>query len=415
VHSLPWLSLFALANAGAVLSKGPAGLLLPWVSAVVYFVIIMRESGSQFSWRHFFSSSLIFGGFISLLIAGTWYLLAYLDGGSDFLKVQFLKENVSRLFEVEGIDPGHKKPFYFSVINLLLGFLPWSLLLPVFISWLWNKRKDFIKIENESLLFSLVWLSVLLLATTFSGSKRTVYMLPAYPAFAFLFASALRDVFLQKSTVAHKLSGLLLGILALAGVVVVGGIAMDVLSGDFIILNSLSLKANARTNVLDIYSIINSHYFLLVGLLVLLFALFVSVVLCWRGSVRLVAFPVSFATISIAMLVNAYFLPPIAVASSPRDFLLEVKKTVGDSNIVQYKNDFYSVAYYAERNVRVVSVPGELPSDLSNLAGDLHTYVISKEADVGALKESFPDAEMIMQSEFNAANGEGKLVLFSLS
>ena len=99
-----------------------------------------------------------------------------------FAEYFFLKHHVERF--VSPFD--HAKPLWFYVPQVLLGILPWSLLLVARSRRLWSSPESrFLLIAG---LGGLVFFSL-------AGSKRPVYLTPIYPPLAIAVAGLLRTEF----------------------------------------------------------------------------------------------------------------------------------------------------------------------------------------------------------------------------
>src|SRR5262249_36485559 len=110
----------------------------------------------------------------------SWYGLALWQGGSEFFTKQVMKENVLRFFTS---DAGHKHPFYYFLPNLFLGMVPWSFFFPPLIVFLYRQRRGW---AEKEYLYLLVWIATVFLFYSVAKSKRSVYILPLYPAVALL-------------------------------------------------------------------------------------------------------------------------------------------------------------------------------------------------------------------------------------
>jgi 4-amino-4-deoxy-L-arabinose transferase-like glycosyltransferase len=77
---------------------------------------------------------------------------------------------------------GRQGPWWYFIATLLLGFLPWTPPMLAGIARAWHERGR----EDSRLL--LAWLAVPLVFLSFSGSKLSAYLLPAFPAAAALAA-----------------------------------------------------------------------------------------------------------------------------------------------------------------------------------------------------------------------------------
>jgi len=182
---------------GAALVKGPVGIILPCLVFGIYLLILQRYS----LWKIIYKN--IFVALPALAILSIWYVLAYQHGGTHFLNIVYA-ENFGRFFggdsKTLGIsyDLGHKGPFWYYIPAIILGFLPWSFLL-IFSAFgisykgllkgfkpqksvFWQKLAGMDKLT----LFSIVSVVVILTFYAIPTSKRSVYIMPAYPFAAYL-------------------------------------------------------------------------------------------------------------------------------------------------------------------------------------------------------------------------------------
>lgn len=185
--------------AAATLTKGPVGFVLPCAIAIVTLAV-RRELGFL-GWRDLRWLA------VAIAAAGLWYVAALVIGGEAFFAKQILKENVFRVLDAEAVDAGHIEPFWFYVPLLAAGLAPWCLFVPGLAAYVWQRRErpaapaDGVASAPESphrldrhAVFALVWGVVPFVLFSLAGSKRAVYLLPAYPAYAMLVASAWRRV-----------------------------------------------------------------------------------------------------------------------------------------------------------------------------------------------------------------------------
>ena len=165
---------FAIAM--AVLSKGPVGLVLPALVALVWIAVEGR-------WK--LLRELCLGARCSAgRAAGRGLLAAALEGGMPFVHKQLLAENLFRFVRDSAFREGHAHRFYYMEGALMAGFMPWTpLLLIVFVQAARRPRE-----MDPRLSYLMVWFVVVLLFYNLPQSKRGVYLLALYPALATLLA-----------------------------------------------------------------------------------------------------------------------------------------------------------------------------------------------------------------------------------
>ena len=194
----------------ATLGKGPVGIIIP---AFVLTAWIISESRDRAADLIKIISALTF----VFLLALVWYYAAYRQAADEFFG-NFWYENVQR-FAGTMRDQPHSHSFIYLFGMLLLGTLPWS---PICI-WLFYKAIRAKKIPNSFSTLSKSWkssdpiirFSILVVVVVFAfysipSSKRSVYLLAAYPFLAileayflqsFISGKLLRNVFVVASLV----------------------------------------------------------------------------------------------------------------------------------------------------------------------------------------------------------------------
>jgi hypothetical protein len=166
-----WAFYFSLA--GAVLSKGPIGYILPLVVIAAYLAV-----QQQLSRLH----ALLFlpGIFVAVGLPLLWYLSAFSQQGWTFVHKQIWQENLVRF--TAGSGKRIPSATFFFLPFLVEGF-PWSLL---FCVGLWRLSQQ--APVRERGVFPLVWLVSIMMFFAIAAGKRSIYLLPTYPAMA-LFAA----------------------------------------------------------------------------------------------------------------------------------------------------------------------------------------------------------------------------------
>jgi 4-amino-4-deoxy-L-arabinose transferase-like glycosyltransferase len=163
--------LVALGTALAVLAKGPIGAGFP-AAALVLTAFIHRDRALL---------RLLLPLLAGTAAAALWYVAAWLSHGRVFLDI-VLAENLGRFVDTTAARTGHEHgPLY--VLVGLIGLLPWTPLLPLMAS------AGTARPHVRTLL--LAWIVTIVAVVTISASKRSVYLLPIFPAVALLVANGL--------------------------------------------------------------------------------------------------------------------------------------------------------------------------------------------------------------------------------
>lgn len=166
------IPVIVLLLSGAVLTKGPVGALLPCLAMGIY-CLIKKDN--------FFITLLWLAGVCvaSMLFPALWYLAAYEQGGQHFLDLA-MEENIGRLTGSMGYD-SHVNPWYYNLLTLLWGMLPWTLAVIVGVAAVkWRMER-----LSDIAVFSLTVALTVLVFYCIPSSKRSVYLLPMYPFMAY--------------------------------------------------------------------------------------------------------------------------------------------------------------------------------------------------------------------------------------
>jgi 4-amino-4-deoxy-L-arabinose transferase-like glycosyltransferase len=166
----------------AVLAKGPAGIVLAG-GAVLFWAAFTKRWRDGLRCLH----PVAIAGFC--VTALPWYLLCA-RRNPTFLRVFIIEHNFRRYLTPEF---QHIQPFWFYMPILLIGFVPWTLLL------LWSGFRGLVgRQQNRQLspfgVFLIAWAGFCVLFFSASESKLPGYILPALPPMALLLArSYVRD------------------------------------------------------------------------------------------------------------------------------------------------------------------------------------------------------------------------------
>ena len=190
LRGLPWY--IPVIFGCAALVKGPVGIILPLLIFGIYLLFIHYKL-KTIIWK------LGLVAILSLIPLLIWYSLAYREVGRPFLDV-VVAENFGRFLGSNNLNIqynlGHEVPFWYNFVTLTTGFIPWTLLLLFSLFSLkyslkvpqlkdvWNK----LLVMDRIKLFSLVAAVVIIIFYCIPVSKRSVYLMPAYPFIAIFIA-----------------------------------------------------------------------------------------------------------------------------------------------------------------------------------------------------------------------------------
>lgn len=349
--------LLYLAISGAILAKGPVGLVLPALVAGVWLLFTQR-------WNLIRKLDLPRGAIIIAILGGGWYFAAAYVGGMDFVRKQIFSENFERFVGGAGFHEGHAHPFYYLEFALLGGFLPWTFLLPAPLIHAFRRRFTF----NPRLAYLLIWIGAVLIFYSFAASKRGVYLLALYPALATVLAVCIEDAMADDAKSIRRFVGF---VAAAAGVVMLlAGVAA------LIALAALVVSPNTMRDFFAFWGIKVAEFvpaldsaigerWALAALAPI--ALEILGVIALRGATtlgRLIAVITSATAVGV-LAANFIVVPAIASTLSLRNFAIEMVNTVGSDNVAYLGALDYDVAFYSGRNIPIVHLGDpELPDYL---------------------------------------------------
>jgi len=163
-----WLHGGAVALAAGTLMKGPVALLLPAAPLLLHLRISRRDLLPRLRPLGPFA--------LALALSAPWFVYMAFAHGRPFLQTYFAEHHLARFFTTE--FGGGRGPLFY--VGAFFGDgLPWSLLAPLVLVFAWRERR-----ADHSRLLPLLWCGALLLVVMLSTGKRSVYLMPIWPAYA---------------------------------------------------------------------------------------------------------------------------------------------------------------------------------------------------------------------------------------
>lgn len=177
-----WGSYFGMAL--AMLTKGPVGLVIPLLGIVPYLTVTRQ-------WRRFWRVGFPIQGTLAVLaISIPWYLAMFVIHGAEYLEAA--RANTTGRFA----NPmeGHGGTLLFYVPVLLLGFFPWSAMLPMALreackEWkMFRAHPEQLSATQHLALFAALWTISIFAFFTLSATRLPHYIYPLFPAASILVA-----------------------------------------------------------------------------------------------------------------------------------------------------------------------------------------------------------------------------------
>ncbi len=378
----------------AMLAKGPIGVALPALVALVWIALERR-------WSLVRELQIFRGALLIIIVAGSWYAAATVVGGEPFVRRQILSENLYRLLPSHAFHEPHEHPFYYVELALLAGYLPWTGLLPVALLAL----PACMRTRNSRVKYLVVWIATVLIFYNLPRSKRGVYLLALYPALA-----ALTAIMLNAARARAADSPRVLRLAALAEGLAFGAIGLAALACEAAIwlrgpgfFAAVMQPLGVRVPELSVRlaQALNAHPAIAIAL---------TAVVCASGAYLILArvdvdqlFTAVLAAISCSILAaHLFIVPAIARTLTLKYFTRDSMKIAGARTVAHFGSTNFDVAFYSVREILMES-PGQAH------AAD---YFICWRRDYGLLpKVARRQFSIALMSGPTALDGSGRMLL----
>lgn len=317
---------------GAVLTKGPVGIILPLFVFGVYLLML-----NKYRMLTIFKS-LLYIGVSSLFLPLLWYISAWKQGGDDFLNV-VLAENFGRFFHVSNpninYDLGHENGVWYNFVTLAAGFVPWTIFFFFSLFGLklqkpsmpfkeimlncWKRIRSMEKVK----LFSLIALVCILFFYSIPSSKRSVYLMPAYPFIALFLAQYAIYITEYRTKVTRVFAAFvasLTTVILIAFVLTMAGVIDPVT-----IASHYTDRVSTLTTIEMITNMLVSPSGLTIGIII--FTLLTLITVCYQ-MFKKINIKILYATIALTfainMLIDGVIMRGIRKDSSSRPFAEKV-------------------------------------------------------------------------------------------
>ena len=365
---------FFISSAVAVMLKGPVGAIVVFTPVLIFLMMEKRWT----LLRKIFAGR---GMVLFLFLAVPWFVAASIETDYRFFHRFILEENLSRF---TSLIPGgtfkefNHSPLYTYPVYLMTGFFPWSLLVPF---WFYDIVRNWHSKDPLSRLF-FIYIVFILVFFSMAMSKRSDYILPLYPAAAFLTARYIMEA--RSGTPAMVPSAITMALVAAAGAVF-SLTAFLVKFGKIQILLSLASDAK-RPEILTSF-LENAPSFIPVFLILFIAGIsglyFSAKNMKMRNSRGILA---SFALhVSVIFLVSGLvILPEIYRQKDARRFCKNVSQIVADSPLYYFGFWDEECSFYLKRRINRI-FPRELTK---RIKGKERIFLIVRPKDLKKLQDS---------------------------
>lgn len=159
-----WLILAYISIGLAILSKGPVGLLIPFLVILLYILKFERAK-----WRNANPRMAVM---IILAVSLPWFVLVSFETDGEWIKGFFIEHNVDRYLSTK---EGHGGSVFLTPLFFLLMLMPLGVFIVPAMIWVIKKSQDQLSI------FCLITISIIILFFSFSSTKLPNYVSPALP------------------------------------------------------------------------------------------------------------------------------------------------------------------------------------------------------------------------------------------
>ncbi|MDR3142073.1 MAG: glycosyltransferase family 39 protein [Tannerellaceae bacterium] len=402
----------------AALTKGPAGIILPLFVFGVYLLILGKHRLPAIL------KALLYIGVSSCFLPLIWYVAAWKQGGDAFLDV-VLAENFGRFFHLSNpaiaYDLGHENGVWYNFVTLFAGFIPWTIFF--FFSLFGLKfrwpEKPFVQVLKDSWtsirsmekikLFSLTALVCILFFYSIPSSKRSVYLMPAYPFIAVFLAQYTIYITEYRTLVTRLFAGFLALIITAVLLVVV--LTMAGVADPVAIAGRYTDRASTLDTVRIVVSSFDSPYWLTIAILSVVLVALLTVFYQMRRKINIkMLYATIFLVFSINSVIDGIVMRGIREGSSSRPFAERILKeyplnkgnTYVMNNLKQYLN-LYGLNFYMK------NIFHNFEADMPDTG-----YLLSGEKEMEKVISNYGDTyifDILTRSEHPAGEIRQKIVL----
>lgn len=363
----------------AALTKGPVGIVLPLLVFGIYLLLLKYNF-----WK--IAGKLLLMALLSLILPFIWYLLAYQTGGKEFLDIVWA-ENFGRFLSSDNLNIqynlGHEEAWWYNILTLLGGFMPWTILLFISLFGLryaikipvFKQIRDAFVQQEKIKLFSAVAAIVIILFYCIPSGKRSVYLMPAYPFIAVFIAQYVLYLTEYKVNISRIFSWVIGIIACLTALIVFCTITTHFIEPVRIArifvkhqrtLNDIAAAFQATHAPKILYDIL---------LCILLYAIYILFKYLWKKNNLKTLYATVGLYLALLLVLDGIFLPSFKDGVSVKPFAKSLLKNYPIqednlyvmNNLLEYSN-MYGLNFYLHNHIQ--NFEKELPSEGYFLVGE---------------------------------------------
>ena len=417
MKGFPWLGWVFMA--GAALTKGPVGVVLP-CGAIAVYLLLRGHNFFQLLWRF---ALIAIASILPLLI---WYWAAYNEphGGDRFLQLIY-EENVLR-FTGGMTYASHVNPWPYNVMTIIAGFVPYTLIVVMALPFCWKYMKKWFtmptmkslvtlktfKQMDDLSLFSLVSFLVIFIFYCIPMSKRSVYLLPVYPFLAYFLAEFI--LWLRKEHLGVlKVFGHIFAVAALllTGVffaVRMGWIPEEIFSGKHAAENTAYLHA-LHTAPLGFLSLI-------VIILPVIAAMYFWANMKKPDAERsrwLMPYRTTMLIFTLFLALDGFYQPTVLNTKSDKSIAKEIEEIVPEGTVYSYRAEYYEANRMHPFTINFYMNDRVIPIDKAPETPQNGYLIVSGESMTKFVKE-YPqyDAQLIFKTDRRSCDDRQPVSLY---
>jgi len=354
VHALrggggPTRLVLALCLALAILAKGPVGPGLVGLTALVSALANRRLGPALRLVRPL--PVLVF-----LAVAGGWYGLAYHHRGMDFVAKQIISENGEALLGSARFP--YRSPFFY-LAPLVLGGLPWTLVLPWALARGWRSG-------DLARRHAVAWAAVVLVFFSLAPLKRAAYLLPLRPALALMIGWWLAETAEEERPAGGWVAVARgLAVVSVAGLLALGAAAGAVRWGLVPSARLIEQGARHEIDAATYLRVVAAAWAPIGALLTGALAAGLAGRALGRARWREAALATAAAVACTTIVVYGLFVPARAAQKSVKPFAHAVRDRLGpdDRLALLASDEEIPFIFHVDRNVPVLAPAGARPPD----------------------------------------------------